>query len=46
MQNYLLNDLRYKTNMNYNVWGNVRPWNRDNDRTGDNLGRQWLKILS
>ena len=43
MQDYLKNDLRYKTNMNYNVWGNVRPWNRDNDRTGDNLRQAMAK---
>ena len=43
MQDYLKNDLRYETNMNYNVWGNVRPWNRDNDRTGDNLRQAMAK---
>ena len=43
MQYYLNNELNYKTNMNYNVWGNVRPWNRDNDRTGDNLRQAMAK---
>ena len=43
MQHYLNNDLNYKTNMNYNVWGNVRPWNRDNDNTGDNLRQAMAK---
>ena len=43
MQDYLKNDLNYNTNMNYNVWGNVRPWNRDNDRTGDNLRQAMAK---
>ena len=37
------NELKYETNMNYNVWGNVRPWNRDNDRTGDNLRQAMAK---
>ena len=43
MQHYLNNNLNYKTNMNYNVWGNVRPWNRDNDNTGDNLRQAMAK---
>lgn len=43
MQYYLNNNLNYKTNMNYNVWGNVRPWNRDNDNTGDNLRQAMAK---
>ena len=43
MQYYLKNELKYETNMNYNVWGNVRPWNRDNDKTGDNLRQAMAK---
>ena len=43
MQYYLKNELKYETNMNYNVWGNVRPWDRDNDRTGENLRQAMAK---
>ena len=43
MQYYLKNELNYQTNMNYNVWGNVRQLNRDNDRTGDNLRQAMAK---
>ena len=43
MQHYIKNELKYETNMNYNVWGNVRPWNRNNDRTGENLRQAMAK---
>ncbi|MDG2342669.1 MAG: carboxypeptidase [Cytophagales bacterium] len=43
MQYYLKNELNYQTNMNYNVWGNVRPWDRSNDRTGENLRQAMAK---
>ena len=34
---YLREKLNYKTDIKYNMFGPVRPWNRENDRTGDNL---------
>ncbi len=36
--NYYLRDvLKYKTDIKYNMFGPVSPWNRDGDKTGDNL---------
>ncbi len=36
--NYYLRDvLKYKTDVKYNMFGPVNPWNRDGDRTGENL---------
>lgn len=37
MQDYLRNELGYKTDLKYYVFGNVRPWDNTNDRTGENL---------
>ena len=34
---YLREVLRYKTDIKYNMFGPVSPWNRDNDHTGENL---------
>jgi len=34
---YLREKLDYKTDLKYNMFGSVRPWNRDGDRTGENL---------
>ena len=34
---YLRNVLNYETDLKYNVFGPVRPWDRDNDNTGENL---------
>jgi carboxypeptidase C (cathepsin A) len=34
---YLRNDLNYKTDLKYNMFGPVSPWDRSNDRTGENL---------
>lgn len=31
---YLRNDLGFKTDLKYNMFGPVYPWNSDNDRTG------------
>lgn len=36
---YLRNQLNYKTDVEYLLFGNVYPWNRNNDRTGENLGK-------
>ena len=34
---YLRNDLNYKTDLKYNMFGPVSPWDRSNDKTGENL---------
>jgi len=49
--NYYLRDmLGYKTDVKYNMFGPVRPWDRSNDRTGENLRRAmaanpWLQVM-
>ena len=36
--NYYLRDvLRYKTDVKYNMFGPVQPWDNSNDKTGENL---------
>jgi carboxypeptidase C (cathepsin A) len=34
---YLREELKYKTDLKYNMFGSVWPWNNNNDRTGENL---------
>jgi carboxypeptidase C (cathepsin A) len=34
---YLRNELNYKTDFKYNMFGPVHPWDRTGDRTGENL---------
>ncbi len=34
---YLRNELNYKTDYPYQMFGPVHPWNNDNNRTGENL---------
>jgi len=34
---YLREELNYKTDIKYNMFGPVRPWDRSNDNTGNNL---------
>lgn len=34
---YYSNILNYKTDIKYNMFGPVRPWNRDGNNTGENL---------
>ena len=34
---YLREHLNYKTDIKYNMFGPVHPWDRDGDRTGENL---------
>lgn len=36
---YLRDELGYKTNLKYNMFGPVRPWNNQGNNTGDNLAR-------
>lgn len=34
---YLREELNFKTDLKYNMFGPVSPWDRNNDRTGENL---------
>ncbi len=34
---YLRDELKYKTDLKYYMFGPVRPWNNNGDRTGENL---------
>ena len=34
---YLREELGYKTDLKYNMFGSVSPWDRTNDQTGENL---------
>jgi carboxypeptidase C (cathepsin A) len=34
---YFRNELNYATDVKYNMFGPVRPWDRSNDQTGENL---------
>ena len=34
---YLREELNFKTDIKYNMFGPVRPWDRSNDNTGENL---------
>jgi carboxypeptidase C (cathepsin A) len=37
MNHYLRDQLNYKTDLKYYMFGPVSPWDRSNDRTGENL---------
>ncbi len=39
---YLREELRYDPDLKYNVWGNVRPWNRDD---GTNVGQMLRQAM-
>ena len=44
------NELNFSTDIKYNVFGPVHPWNRENDNTRDNLRQAmaqnpYLKVL-
>lgn len=34
---YFKNELNYQTDIKYNMFGSVRPWDREGDETGENL---------
>lgn len=34
---YLREELNYKTDIKYNMFGNVRPWDRTGNKTGEGL---------
>ncbi len=47
---YFKNHLKWETDIKYNMFGPVYPWNRDGDRTGENLRQAmaenpYLKVL-
>jgi len=47
---YLRNDLKFKTDIKYNMFGPVRPWDRTGDNTGENLRQAmaqnpYLKVM-
>ena len=47
---YFKNELNFSTDIKYNVFGPVHPWNRENDKTRDNLRQAmaqnpYLKVL-
>ena len=47
---YLRNELNFKTDIKYNVFGPVHPWDRENDNTRENLRKAmaqnpFLKVL-
>jgi carboxypeptidase C (cathepsin A) len=37
INSYFRNELNYKTDIKYNMFGRVSPWDRDGDNTGENL---------
>lgn len=37
INHYMRNELNFKTDVKYNMFGPVHPWDRSNDRTGENL---------
>lgn len=37
INDYLRNELEYKTDVKYNMFGSVHPWDRQNNNTGANL---------
>jgi len=37
INHYMRNDLKFQTDVKYNMFGPVHPWDRSNDRTGENL---------
>lgn len=50
INHYLRNNLGYETDLQYWIFGPVRPWDRDNNNTGENLRsamneNPYLKVL-
>ncbi|MAD11626.1 MAG: carboxypeptidase [Flavobacteriaceae bacterium] len=37
INHYIKNELKFKTDIKYNMFGPVRPWNEENDNTRENL---------
>lgn len=50
VNHYIQKELKFKTDIKYNMFGDVRPWNNDNDNTREDLRRAmaenpYLKVL-
>ena len=50
INHYFRNHLKYETDIKYNMFGPVRPWDRSGDRTGENLRQAmaqnpYLKVM-
>ena len=50
INHYIQKELKFKTDLKYNMFGPVRPWNNDNDNTREDLRRAmaenpYLKVL-
>ena len=50
INHYIKKELNFKTDIKYNMFGPVRPWNNDNDNTRENLRQAmaqnpYLKVL-
>ncbi|MDG2498737.1 MAG: carboxypeptidase, partial [Flavobacteriaceae bacterium] len=51
INHYIKSELKFITDLKYNMFGSVRPWNNDNDNTRDNLRlamaqNPYLKVLN
>lgn len=51
INHYIKSELKFETDLKYNMFGPVRPWNNDNDNTRDNLRlamaqNPYLKVLN
>ncbi|MCF4008657.1 S10 family peptidase [Rheinheimera sp. UJ63] len=51
INHYLRTELNYKTDIKYNMFGDVRPWDSSNDNTGENLRQAmaqnpYLRVLT
>ncbi|GAB58190.1 S10 family peptidase [Rheinheimera nanhaiensis] len=51
INHYIRNELNYKTDIKYNMFGPVHPWDRSDDNTGENLRQAmaqnpYLKVLT
>jgi len=47
---YLRGELQYQTELSYNIFGSVSPWDREGEQTAEDLRRSmaenpWLKVL-
>lgn len=51
INDYIKKELKFDTDIKYNMFGSVRPWNNENDNTRDNLRQAmaenpYLKVLN
>ncbi len=51
INHYFKNDLKYETDIKYNMFGPVHPWDDDGDKTGENLRQAmamnpFLKVMT